>query len=543
MGERHRMTHVLVVGAGPTGLVTALALARRGLRVDVVDSGAGIGEGSRALGLSRRTLQILGSLGSVGSRCLSEGLPWRGSRSFYRDREVMALPVEDDGTEAFPIMLNLAQHRVAQFLVDEIDSTTDGRVTLGWSTTVDGLDTPDDDTVLVHGRAGSGPFTRRYDWVIGCDGPRSTVRRHMGLALEGESFDSRFVIADVRLSSRYPAERRAWFDPPSNPGSTVLMHRQPEGIWRLDYQVDPHVAQPNSDTDTDTVAKVAEHLRFIGEHDDVELVWSSSYQARALTAPSYRRGRLLLAGDAAHLIPIFGIRGMNSAVEDACNLAWKLAAVATTNAPDSLLDTYSDERVRAARENIRLATRSARFMAPPTRAHVATRDALLQLVAGGHTTWNSVINPRQTTTVGLDASPLSVAGAVIDRGPAAGEVYLDGPITGREATPGFLSDRLGRSPTLLCFEPDAALVESVTELLRRSHSTCHLQVVTVEPTTPLPSESGAAVFDPSGKTRAKWQCRSGDVHLVRPDGHLAGSWNSPTTSVLEHATSHLTTGA
>jgi 3-(3-hydroxy-phenyl)propionate hydroxylase len=534
------MNSVLVVGAGPTGLVTALALARRGLRVDLVDSAPGIGEGSRALGLSRRTLQILASLGTVGDRCLDEGLPWRGSRSFYRDAEVMALLLEDDGTEAFPAMLNLAQHRVAQLLIDEIDSLTDNPVTIRWSTTVDSVDTSDQSTVQVHANTGSKSWTGQWDWVIGCDGPRSTVRRQMGLELEGESFESRFVIVDVRLPSGYPAERRAWFDPPSNPGSTVLMHRQPEDVWRLDYQVDPS----STHTEADIAKKVAEHLQFIGEHCDVELVWSSSYQARALTAPSYRRGRLLLAGDAAHLIPIFGIRGMNSAIEDANNLAWKLAAVAAAEAPDRLLDTYSVERVAAAHENIRLATRSARFMAPPSAAHNSVRDALLQLVAGGHTTWSSVINPRQTSMVGYRDSPLTVAGAATGRGPSPGDVYLDGPITGPDGSPQFLSDLLGRTPTLLCLEPDAALIDSVVGILPRSSGAGQLHTVAIEPTgTPASPAPLTLVLDPSGRTRSKWHGRMGDVHLIRPDGHLAGSWNTPTRSTLEHAISQLRTGA
>ncbi|MGF0313338.1 FAD-dependent monooxygenase [Rhodococcus sp. IEGM1428] len=534
------MSRVLVVGAGPTGLVTALSLARSGIGVDIVDTAPGIGEGSRALGLSRRTLQILGSLGTVGDRCMQEGLPWRGSRSFYRDTEVMTLPLEDDGTEAFPAMLNLAQHRVAQLLVDELGSVADNPVTVQWSTTVESIDTSDNGPVLVRTRNGSRSSTGHWDWVIGCDGPRSTVRREMGLELEGESFDSRFVIVDVRFPSRHPAERRAWFDPPSNPGSTVLMHRQPDDVWRLDYQLDSGAIT----SDTDITTKVSEHLHFIGERGDTELVWSSSYQARALTAPTYRSGRLLLAGDAAHLIPIFGIRGMNSAIEDAHNLAWKLAHVITADGPDTLLDTYSTERVAAARENIRLATRSARFMAPPSTAHRDVRDALLQLVAAGHTVWSSVINPRQTSMVGYVDSPLTATGAFTGRGPQPGEVYTDGPISTRDGTSHFLSDRLGRTPTLLCFEPDVTLAKTITDILNDIVGPGPLRALAVETaTSPSRNTSVMIAFDPSGKTRSKWDSHPGDVHLIRPDGHLAGSWNNPTRSTLAQAVSHLRTAA
>lgn len=533
------MTRVLIVGAGPTGLVTALSLARRGVGVDIVDSAAGIGEGSRALGLSRRTLQILDSLGGVGTRCLAEGLRWQGSRSYYRHAEVMALPLEEEASEAFPSMLNLAQHRVNRLLVDELGSVADNPVTIRWSTTVDSIDTSDDNRVLVRARTGSKPFNGQWDWVIGCDGPRSTVRREMGLELEGESFDSRFVIVDVKFPSQQPAERRAWFDPPSNPGSTVLMHRQPEDVWRLDYQVDPG----STATENDITNKVAEHLHFIGEHGETELVWSSSYQARALTAPSYRSGRLLLAGDAAHLIPIFGIRGMNSAIEDANNLAWKLADVVTKNASDSLLDTYSTERVAAARENLRLATRSARFMAPPSNAHSAVRDALLQVVAAGHTSWSSVINPQQTGTVGYTGSPLTVTGVVTGGGPAPGDVYIDGPIFSPHSPMSFLSDLLGRQLTILCFEPDGTQADSATQAVRLSAIREDVQAILIEPAAePSRDASVTVALDPSGTTRAKWDSRPGDVHLVRPDGHLAGSWNAPSTSILVDAISQLRTG-
>ncbi|MCF7547475.1 FAD-dependent monooxygenase [Pseudonocardia sp. WMMC193] len=522
---------VVIVGAGPTGLVTALGLAQRGISSEVLDAADDVAAGSRALGLSRRTLQIFDTLG-VADTCLEKGAPWVGSRSFYRDTEVFRLELPDEPDEAFPAMLNLAQEDVTRILLEEIHKTVPDLVRIRWGCQVTAISSTADD-VRVEIRTAAGRATARASWLVACDGARSTVREQLGVRLEGQSWDTRYVIVDVRLHSDHPAERRAWFDPPSNPGSTVLMHRQPADVWRLDYQIDGDPAADPDELVADVVGRVREHLDHIGEAGPFEVVWASTYQARALTAPRYRYGRVLLAGDAAHLIPIFGIRGLNSAVEDANNLAWKLAAVLDGRAGADLLETYSTERLAAARSNLALATRSTLFMAPPTPAHHLVRRALLGLVAEGHTHLRAVIDPRQTGTVGHPDSDLHAvprAGAPAT-GPTVGEVFPDALVTAADGGSTHLSRHLGRAAALVCFGSPPSAVPA-------HHDLDVLTVLGAGAEAPV-GVPGRVFVDPTGRAQERWQARPGDVVLVRPDGHVAGAWARPDDTELETALARL----
>jgi 3-(3-hydroxy-phenyl)propionate hydroxylase len=216
--------------------------------------------------------------------------------------------------------------------------------------------------------------------VVACDGARSALRQLQGLALEGDSYHGRFVIADIRVDLPLPTERLAFFDPPWNPGNTVLMHREPLGIWRIDYQL-PAGETPEQALDPASLkARIDAQLASVGfAGAPWEMDWCSVYSARALTLPDYVNGPVVYCGDAAHLLPIFGVRGANTGFQDAQNLAWKLAAVVQGRAPMALLHSYSTERVSAAREIVAEAGKSTRFMAPPTRGFRLLRDATLSL--------------------------------------------------------------------------------------------------------------------------------------------------------------------
>ena len=173
----------------------------------------------------------------------------------------------------------------------------------------------------------AGDYALDADWVVAADGGRSFVREALGLKLKGTSYEGRYVIVDILLDSARPTERLAYFDPPCNPGSTVLVHKQPGNVWRIDYQLrdgeDPDAAiKPEN-----VMPRVESLLEMMGETGDWKPIWTGIYKANALTLASYRHGRVLFAGDAAHLVPIFGVRGANSGIDDADNLAWKLAFV------------------------------------------------------------------------------------------------------------------------------------------------------------------------------------------------------------------------
>ena len=173
------------------------------------------------------------------------------------------------------------------------------------------------------------PLCVETEWVVAADGGRSGIRSAMGLQMEGASYEGLFVIADIRIDLPLPTERLAFFDPPWNPGNTILMHREPLGIWRIDYQL-PRGETPEQALQPDSLAPAH---RCATRHDRPRrckpwtLDWSSVYSARALTLPDYVHGRVLFTGDAAHLLPIFGVRGANTAFRTPSRLGWHLAYV------------------------------------------------------------------------------------------------------------------------------------------------------------------------------------------------------------------------
>ena len=281
--------------------------------------------GSRAACISRRSLEIFDRLG-VAQDVLREALPWTAGTSYYRDVPVYRLQMPMDENQRFAPMVNLEQCICEQLLADRAEALRE-LVEIRWQTKLAGLQRRDDGVELEL-ETPHQPYRLRADWVVACDGARSAVRQALGLRFSGSTYDGTYIIVDIHLKSDYPTERRAWFDPPTNPGSTILVHKQPRDIWRVDYQLRDDEDPEEAVKPENVLPRVRSHLEWIGERDDWTPVWISAYRANCLTLDSYRHGRVLFAGDAAHLVPIFGVRGMNSGIDDTHNLAWKLAWVA-----------------------------------------------------------------------------------------------------------------------------------------------------------------------------------------------------------------------
>ena len=229
---------VVIAGGGPVGMSLALGLANHGVRCVILEVDDTVCVGSRAACISRRSLEIVERLGALPA-FLSKGLPWTGGRSFYKTDEVFRFEMPHDETQKLPPMINLEQYYIEQYLLDEIfrrNEATPGLIDIRWGTELTGF-TEDADGLTLQARNPAGTYALRAQWLVGCDGGQSFVRKSLGLNLEGTAYEGRYVIIDIELHSKHPTERRAWFDPPWNPGSTVLMHRQPDDIWRIDYQL------------------------------------------------------------------------------------------------------------------------------------------------------------------------------------------------------------------------------------------------------------------------------------------------------------------
>ncbi len=380
---------IIVAGGGPVGLTAALSLARNGHKVTVLEADDDICEGSRAICISRRSLQILARLG-VAERFMAKGLSWTEGHSYLGTREIFHLKMPQSPEDRFPPFINLQQFHAEKFLLDACAET--GLVEVKWGHRVVAVKAGPDRVELETDKGGK----LTADWVVAADGARSFLREGLGLKLEGKSYEGRYLIADIEMACDWPTERKVWFDPVSNPGSTIIMHRQPDDVWRIDYQLLEHEDGEEALREENVTARIAAHLAMVGLTGPWRLLWRSLYRAHTLSLADYVHGRVIFAGDAAHLVPIFGVRGLNSGFDDAMNLAWKLDLVIRGEAPASLLDSYTQERRGACLENIENATKSTWFMSPPSDGFALVRDATLEL-ATEHPQFRVLIDPRQSS--------------------------------------------------------------------------------------------------------------------------------------------------
>ncbi|MBB5446552.1 MULTISPECIES: FAD-dependent oxidoreductase [unclassified Paraburkholderia] len=537
---------VAIVGGGPVGMTLALALARQGVRSVLIEADDSVCTGSRAICISRRSLEIFKRLGVVDG-FLQNGLAWTGGRSFYRDTEVFRFAMHQDDEQSLPPMINIAQYQIEQLLLDEIERHAD-LIDVRWQTRVTGLEQRPQGgaTLTLRSADPADPQGKSWQmdaaWVVACDGGRSTIRDLLGLKLTGTTYEGRYVIVDIELDSTRATERLAYFDPPSNPGSTVLVHKQPDNVWRIDYQLRDDEDPDAAVLPENVIPRVQNLLNSMGEAGAWSPIWITIYKANALTLERYRHGSVLFAGDAAHLVPIFGVRGANSGIDDADNLGWKLGCVINGSASPALLDSYSDERVYAARENLSYGMKSTEFMAPPTFAFDLLRTAVLGL-AERHAAVRPLINPRQTHAIAYRQSPLNFAGDgadAFDRGPAPGTVLPEGRLL-KQSQDGarlgiHLTDLLGPCFTALRFDADRANDGDAWQQLQSTlaHQGVPFNLIDIV-TAEAQSANSPRAIDPTGRLHDMLDARPGTVYLSRPDGHVLARWRNGSAAAVLRA--------
>ena len=490
---------VVVVGAGPVGLSLAIDLAQRGQRVLLLDNDHRLSSGSRAICFAKRTLEIWDRLG-VGQRMVDHGVQWHVGRVFLRDQPVYRFDLLPEAGHERPAFINLQQYYAEGFLVERALQLPN--LDLRWRNEVTAL-RPLGDQVEIDIQTPDGPYTLRADYLAACDGSRSPLRAMLGLEATGRVFQDRFLIADVRFEGDPfeggPAERWFWFDPPFHPGQSVLLHKQPDQVWRIDFQLGWD-ADPEAERQPERITPRVQALLRQGFGRDLpfKLEWASVYTFACRRMDRFRHGRVLFAGDAAHGVSPFGARGANSGVQDAENLAWKLDAVLRGRAGDALLDSYASEREFAADENILNSTRATDFITPKSEVSRLFRDATLALARDFAFARRLVNSGRLSVPATLDGSPLNTpdvdafGGAMRPGAPAADAPLPDGRWLLRALGPGF---------TLLSFGavPDWAGDIDATLLA-------------------LPAD---------GIVAERYDARAGTLYLLRPDGHVCARWRHP----------------
>lgn len=522
---------VVVVGAGPVGLATAIDLALHGVPVTVVDDDHALATGSRAICFAKRTLDIFDRLG-CGDAMVEKGVRWHVGRVYLRDQQVYAFDLLPEDGHRRPAFINLQQYYVEGFLLERARSLPG--IELRWGhrvTAVEAVEAVErggqgaDSHVALTVATPDGPYVLRARYVVAADGSRSTVRSAMGLETRGQTFRDRFLIADVRMEADFPPERWFWFDPPFHPRQSVLLHRQPDQVWRIDFQLgwdaDPALEK--------TPERVLPRVRaLLGPDAKFQLDWVSVYTFACHRMDSFRHGRVLFAGDAAHGVSPFGARGANSGIQDAENLAWKLALVLQGRAPERLLDSYASERERAADENIRHSTRSTDFITPKSTVSRLFRDAVLAL-AREHPFARQLVNSgRLSLPTVLADSPLNTADEeAFDCAMVPGAPCVDAPLADAR---GWLLSQLGGEFVLLVFGVgrEADVLRGIEEHIGGEHLGEHIgerlgdgvarrvgvRIVAVEAE---PGGAHAVAF-------RRYDARPGTCYLIRPDQHVCARW-------------------
>jgi 3-(3-hydroxy-phenyl)propionate hydroxylase len=501
---------LVVVGAGPVGLSAAIDLALHGVPVLLLDDADRIGEGSRGICWAKRTLEIWDRLG-IAERLVEKGVTWQLGKVFRGDELVYAFDLLPERGHKMPAFINLQQYYVEHALVERAAELE--LVELRWKNKVMGLESRDDHVRLAV-ETPEGVYHVDAEWVIAADGARSTLRDLLGLRFSGVTFEDKFLIADVRMAADFPTERRFWFNPTFHCGQSSLMHRQPENVWRIDLQLDAD-ADPVEEQKPERV--VPRLKRVLGDIP-FELEWVSIYRFNCRRLERFIHGRVIFAGDAAHQVSPFGARGANSGVQDAENIAWKLAAVLRGEAGAPLLASYESERMQAADENIAHSTRSTDFIAPHSPAERRLRDAVLALASTAEFA-RRMVNSGRLSVATVHDSPLSTP----DETPFAGTAKLgapipDAPMRDRAGKAGFLLERVGGAPEVL-YVGDGA----------RPNVGPGLKLTVI----------GQDLIDDAGLFAERFDATPGAAYLVRPDQHLAARFRTFDAARIETAVARM----
>lgn len=494
---------VVIVGGGPIGMAMALDLGLRGAPALVLDDHEGVGMGSRAICFAKRTLEICDRLG-CGDPMVEKGVVWNLGKVFRDEKMIYDFNLLPEEGHKRPAFINLQQPYFEKFIVERIRAAqADGApIEIRGRNAVFAM-TRKDDHVVLDVDTPDGPYQVEADWVVACDGARSPIRDMLGLGFEGRIFEDNFLIADVKMQAPFPTERWFWFDPPFNRDQSALLHKQPDDIWRIDFQLGWNIDRQKELKEENVRARVDAML---GPDVPYELEWTSIYTFQCCSMKDYRHGRVLFAGDAAHQVSPFGARGANSGIQDVDNLGWKLAAVIGGVAPDSLLDSYHAERRYAAEENILNSSRSTDFITPKSPVSRMFRDAVLSLVEEAPFARPLVNSGRLSLPATYDGSPLNGADdPALPARTRPGAPAPDAPVGG-----GWLIDRLGGRFQLLALNCEAPPVDGVEAF----------QLSTGE--APLLAE------------RYLGEARTA-LYLLRPDQHVAARWTAASAAEIEAA--------
>ena len=500
---------VVIIGAGPVGLAMAIDLAQADVPVVVLDDNDKVSVGSRAICFSKRSREILDRLG-CGEEMVHKGVVWNVGRVFFGDRQVYDFNLLPEEGHKRPAFINLQQYYCELYLVERIRVLqAEGKpVEIRGGNRVSNVAHLDDGALLTV-ETEDGSYNLEADWLIACDGAGSPTRSMLGLDFVGRVFEDNFLIADVIMKADFPTERWFWFDPPFNKDQSALLHKPPDGVWRIDLQLGWDIDKKEEKKPENVIPRLKQML---GDDVEFDLEWVSIYTFQCRRMEQFRHRHVIFAGDSAHQVSPFGARGANSGFQDIDNLGWKLKLVIDGKAPEALLDTYALEREHGADENILQSSRSTDFITPKSEMSRIFRDAVLDL-SEHHAFARPLVNSgRLSVPCVYDGSPLN--GDDADGLPARtrpGSPVVDAPL-GHS----WLLDQLGEEFVLLALGTKAPDFIEAAGISIRGLS------------IPKPEIEDALRKRYLGDAEQAF-------YLIRPDQHVTARWTSFDENRIEKA--------
>jgi 2-polyprenyl-6-methoxyphenol hydroxylase-like FAD-dependent oxidoreductase len=525
-------TITLIVGAGPTGLTLAIELARRGVSFRIIDREAERTRSSRAIGTQARTVEVFRLMG-IPETALEPAARPRALRFAERDRTLARIAFGDGTPGALPRLISMDESDTERMLEQRLEQLG-GRVErrtqlLGFRVEGERV------TATLQGPDATSELETRF--LVGADGAHSTVRHEAGIGFAGAAYPQRFLLADLDIdwdlshdeghiwigddglvaTIPLPGERRYRVIVPLSPGSAAK-----------EYESEAEIA---SEAETLLRQRTGVTLRRIGDP-----VWASAFRIQRRQADRYRRGPVFLAGDAAHVHSPVGGQGMNTGIQDAFNLGWKLALAARNQAAPGLLDTYQAERQPIARSVLRGTHLGTRLVLAQNPLMRVVRERAVPAIVGITPVRRRILAAISQLSIGYRGSSLSVDAD--DPAESRGWLRLTAPglqagdrvpdamlIDTRGSEPVMLFDLISHGWTLLLLSGDGTMPETIGSLERIARQVQDavgdaVRSYLVLDTTTKSDASVTALLDPDRAVSRVFAAGKGLAALVRPDGYL-----------------------
>jgi len=516
------VTDVLVVGAGPVGLVAGCELARRGVRVRVIDKLAQPTEQSRAIALHARSLDMLDRMGIV-DKMVGTGIKANAMQMYAGHSKLFRVPFGDVDS-AFPFTLTTAQTETERVLGEHLQSlgvSVERGVELV-ALTQDGPDAKAAQLTLRHDDGSTEQVST--SWVIGADGAHSAVRRLVGTKLAGSFVGERFLLGDVDAKHQVDLDSMHTLFAPDGPVVVLPMR---DGRMRFLAQVhDAPGAPMNMHPSQEELQAIID--RRIGGIQVLRSHWLTGFEIRHARVPAYRWGRVFLAGDAAHIHSPAGGQGMNTGMQDAFNLAWKLAAVLKGDGGDTLLDSYQAERLPVADAVIAFTNRLTKvgtLSGVPRRI----RDVVVRMISYVPAARHTMADIAEEVNVAYRNSPIAV-----------GQRLKRAKVVAGDHVPHVVDAAIQKQLSVACGTQNTGhvvvTVHGAGQVAPVARGHGQVQVLVTADKAPVAGYDNV-IADPKGIVAQRFGLKNGGRVVIRPDGYIGATASlDDTTTVADYFT-------